>query len=130
MNTTLFNTKVTKSILKKSETKYMAKIPQTEIIEAMKDLSNGSYKLLMYYYSRRDGWRFIDANIANAIDSSERQVKKFRKELIDKHYLLIQKGQVDVYFVGKLAVRQFLTEITQDEEDEEPTNPILSRHND
>ncbi len=128
MNTTLFNIKVTKSVLKKSETKYMAKIPQTEIVEAMKDLSNGAYKLLMYYYSRRDGWRFIDTNIATTIDSSERQVKKFRKELIDKQYLLVQKGQVDVYFIGKLAVDKFKNELYTEEETL-PTEPVISRSN-
>ena len=128
MNTTLFNIKVTKSVLKKSETKYMAKIPQTEIVEAMKDLSNGAYKLLMYYYSRRDGWRFIDTNIATTIDSSERQVKKFRKELIDKQYLLVQKGQVDVYFIGKLAVDKFKNELYTEEE-VLPTEPVISRSN-
>lgn len=97
-----------KSILKKSKGKYMASIPQIEITEAMRELSNGAYKLLMYYYSRNDGWVFIDDNIANAINSSARQVKKFRKELIDTGYLLIQRGQVDVYFIGRLAVKQFV----------------------
>ena len=128
MNTALLKIKVTKSVLKKSETKYMAKIPQAEIVEAMKDLSNGAYKLLMYYYSRRDGWRFIDANIADAIDSSERQVKKFRKELIDKQYLLVQRGQVDVYFIGKLAVDKFKNELYTDEETQ-PMEPVVSRSN-
>ena len=125
MNTTLFSS-YTKSILKKSETKFMAKIPQLEIVEAMKELSNGAYKLLMYYYSRRDGWRFIDKNIASSIDSSERQIKKFRKELMDKGYLLIQKGQVDVYFIGRLAVRKFKEDIYQEEEAIE-AEPVIGR---
>ncbi len=115
-------------ILKANEDMTFIEIPQTEIVEAMKDLSNGAYKLLMYYYSRRDGWRFIDANIAIAIDSSERQVKKFRKELIDKQYLLVQKGQVDVYFIGKLAVDKFKNELYTEEE-VLPTEPVISRGN-
>ena len=97
-----------KSILKKSKGRYMASIPQAEITGAMRELSNGAYKLLMYYYSRNDGWVFVDDNIASAINSSTRQVKKFRKELIDSGYLLIQKGQVDVYFIGRLSVNQFI----------------------
>ncbi len=128
MNTTLFKHNSTKSVLKKSETKYMAKIPQTEIIDAMKELSNGAYKLLMYYYSRRDGWRFNDVNIAKTINSSERQVKKFRKELVDNNYLLVQRGQVDVYFIGKLAVNKFKHELYA-EEDIIPTEPVISSIN-
>ena len=104
----------------------MAKIPQLEITEAMKVLSNGAYKLLMYYYSRRDGWRFSDKNIALTIDSSERQVKKFRKELIDNNYLLIQRGEVDVYFVGKLAVDKFINEV-QTQEPDDISDPFILR---
>ena len=104
----------------------MAKIPQTELTTAMTELSIGAYKLLMYYYSKRDGWIFNDDNIAVTIDTSVRQLKKFRKELIDKKYLLIQKGQVDVYFIGKLAVDKFMHEV-QEELEEEPTEPLISK---
>lgn len=96
-----------KCVIKKKETKYMARIPQAEISLAMQELSATAFKLLMYYYSKNDGWVFIDKNIAKAIGSSERMVKEYRKELIKHKYLLIQKGQVDVYFVGKGAVEQF-----------------------
>jgi len=95
------------AVFKKTKVKYMTNIPQAEAVAAMKDLSNGAYKLLIYYYSRRDGWVFDDEVIANTIGSSARQVKKFRKELISGEYLLVQKGAVDVYFVGKGAVRKF-----------------------
>ena len=119
-----------KSILKKSETKFMTRIPQAEIADMIKDLSHGAKDLLMYYYSRNDGWRFIDKNIAAYIGTSERQLKKFRKELIDKEYLFIQKGEVDVYFIGKLAVSTFkgydgLTEFH--EEPQEPVPPLISK---
>ena len=114
-----------KAILKKSKGRYMAQIPQTEIIEAMSELSTGAYKLLMYYYSRNDGWVFVDDNIANAINSSPRQVKKFRKELIDRGYLLIQKGQVDVYFIGRLAVKQFV-ESTYTDDNDTPVEPLVT----
>ncbi len=113
-----------KAILKKTEVKYMMRMPQSEVTEAMKELSNGAYRLLTYYYSRRDGWTFIDENIAKAIDSTVRQVKKYRKELIDTQYLLIQKGSLDVYFVGKLTVYKYLNDIV--EVDDEPMEPIIT----
>lgn len=103
----------------------MMRMPQAEVTEAMKELSNGAYRLLTYYYSRRDGWRFIDKNIAEAIDSTVRQVKKYRKELIDKKYLLIQKGSLDVYFIGKLTVYKYLNDIPE-EEPEPEMEPIIS----
>ena len=104
----------------------MARIPQKELTVAMTDLSGGAYRLLMYYYSKRDGWVFNDENIALTIDTSVRQVKKFRKELIDKEYLLIQIGEVNVYFIGKLAVDKFINEVTE-EELEEPTEPLIEK---
>jgi len=85
----------------------MVKIPQKEIIEAMTELSNGAYKLLLYYYSRRDGWTFNDKHIAKYTGTSERQIKKFRKELIDKKYLSIQFGGVVIYFIGKEVNKKF-----------------------
>ena len=124
-------TQIRKAVLKKSKGKYMAQIPQKEIVEAMKELSANAYKLLMYYYSRRDGWRFDDENIANAIGTSARQVKKARRELISQGYLLIQKGEVDVYFIGKKAVKQFKEGIIEDDETDEPQEPIIVKtHND
>ena len=118
---------MSKSVLKKSETRYMARIPQKELTDAMTDLSAGAYKLLMYYYSRNDGWIFDENNIAKTIDTSTRQVKKFRKELIDKEYLLIQRGQVDVYFIGTLAVQKFKYSLETDEPQEEPTAPLVTK---
>lgn len=117
-----------KAVIKKSKGKYMAQIPQAEITKALKELSQGAFRLLAYYYSRNDGWKFSDENIANTLDTSVRMVKKYRKELMDNEYLLVQKGEVDVYFVGQLAVRQFINGITsEEEEDELPTEPIISK---
>jgi len=104
----------------------MARIPQKELKDAMGELSANAYKLLMYYYSCRDGWIFIDKNIAKTINTSERQVKKFRKELVDKKYLLLLKGTVDVYFIGKLAVEKFEKGLVDIEEDT-PTEPLISQ---
>jgi hypothetical protein len=114
-----------KAILKKSKGKYMAQIPQAEITKALKELSQGAFRLLTYYYSRNDGWRFDDEIIAKTLDTSVRMVKKYRKELIDEGYLLIQKGEVDVYFIGQLAVKQFIDGITV-EDDEQPTKPLIT----
>ena len=100
---------------------------QAEILAMMSDLTSGAKDLLLYYYSRNDGWRFDDDNTAKFINTSERQVKKFRRELITKGYLLIQKGEVDVYFIGRLAVDKFKKEIDDTPNDEEPTNPLITK---
>jgi len=105
----------------------MARISQKEIVHSMKELSSSAFKLLMYYYSRNDGWIFKDSEIAKAIDSTERMVKKYRKELIDNGYLLIQRGEVDVYFIGKDSVQEFITHTPTDfMEDESVPPPIYS----
>ena len=120
-----------KAIIKKSKSKagkHMASIPVKDIKDSMKVLSDGAYKLLMYYYSCSDGWRFNEDTIAATIGTSTRQVKKFRKELVDHEYLLIQRGSVDVYFVGKLAVAQFKDDTYIDVDDEDiAKEPIATR---
>ena len=83
---------------------YNAVIPTNELLGSMKDLSTGAFKLLMYYYSKKTGWIYDDIEIAKAIDVTERRVRELRKELIDKRYLLVVKGTVDLYFVGRKAV--------------------------
>ena len=114
-------------ILKKYVDMLNVEIPQAEILAMMSDLTSGAKDLLLYYYSRNDGWRFDDENIAKFIKSSERQVKKFRRELIAKQYLLIQKGEVDVYFIGRLAVEKFKKEISEVPDDEDPTDPLITK---
>lgn len=103
----------------------MAKIPQAEITSMMAELSGGAKDLLLYYYSRNDGWIFREDSIAKAINTSIRQLKKYRRELVNKEYLLIQKGEVDVYFIGKLAVAKFRRGYEEDFI-EEPTEPVIS----
>jgi len=85
----------------------MTKIPQDEAITAIKDLTPKAYQLLIYYYSKNDGWNFEDKEIADTLDTTERMIKKYRKELIDKEYLWIMKGELSVYFVGRKAVYDF-----------------------
>ena len=108
-----------KAILTKSKGKYMAQIPQAEITKGLQELSQGAFRLLTYYYSRRDGWVFDDENIAKALGTSVRMIRKYRKELIGKTYLLIQRGEVDVYFIGQTAVKRFLTPDLSQFEDSE-----------
>lgn len=116
-----------KAILKKTETKFMARIPQAEITKTFTDLTSGARDLLMYYYSRNDGWVFEDGNIAKTLGTSERQLKRYRKELLDKEYLLIHKGETDVYFIGQGAVKKFKESYNQESYDEEPADPLVSR---
>jgi hypothetical protein len=102
---------MSKAVLKKSKARYKTSIPTKEIRNATKELSSGAFKLLIYYYGIEDGWYFIDKYTANSLDISERQLRLYRNELIKKEYLLIQKGEVDVYFVGQWAVERFNTEL-------------------
>ena len=119
----------TKAVLTKSKGKYMAQIPQAEITKGLQELSQGAFRLLTYYYSRRDGWVFNDENIAKTLSTSIRMVKKYRKELIDNRYLLIQRGEVDVYFIGQVAVSRFLNPNLEDLLDDDVKNPLLAGKN-
>jgi len=118
-----------KAVLTKSKGKYMAQIPQAEITKGLKELSQGAFRLLTYYYSRRDGWVFNDENIATTLHTSVRMVKKYRKELIDNQYLLIQRGQVDVYFIGQVAVARFLNPDLSDAQADDVMDPLLAGSN-
>jgi len=93
----------------------MTKIPQDEALTAMKDLTPKAYQLLIYYYSKVDGWRFEDKEIAETLGTTERMIKKYRKELIDLDYLWIMRGDLTVYFVGRKAVYDFKYSPTKDE---------------
>ncbi len=99
-----------RTIVQKSivETKFMTRIPNTDLHNAYGDLSPNAFKLLTYYYSKGDGWEFKDKEIAqNFKIKNVRTIAKARKELIDKEYLLIYKGTVDNYFVGRKKVSEF-----------------------
>ena len=85
----------------------MSNIPTKELLSAMKDLTPKAYQLLMYHYAKSDGWEFNEEEIAKELDISPRMVKQYRKELIDKDYLMISKGEVSIYFVGRDAVLNF-----------------------
>jgi len=95
------------TLLEKSRRTYMSSIPADELLSAMKDLTPKAYQLLMYHYSKNSGWNFNDLEIAESLGISERMVKQYRRELIEKDYLMIIKGKVDLYFIGRQSVLDF-----------------------
>ena len=116
----------TKTIFKQTKGRYMAQIPQNEILDSIKELTPGARNLLLYIYSLNDGWVFVEENVAKAIGTTVRQLKKYRKELVEKKYLLIQKGETDIYFIGKATVREFLNPQKKAEE-KAISDPLLIR---
>lgn len=85
----------------------MASIPSDEIVTASKDLSSKAYVLLMYYYSKGDNWSWIDENISNDLGITTRKVKEYRRELVEKDYLLVFKGTITNVLIGREAVMKF-----------------------
>lgn len=82
----------------------MAQIPADELITAQHDLSNGAYKLLMYYYSKGDKWEWQDEVMSKDLSISIRMLKEYRSELIRSEYLYIAKGEITNVFIGRQAV--------------------------
>ena len=108
-----------KDIVMHSQDSYRCKAPTYEVLESMKELSDTAFKLLMYYYSKSTGWKFDDVDIAKTLGVTTRTVANARKELVDKDYLLIEKGKnIDTYFVGKRAVMEWKYPAEEDELDE------------
>jgi hypothetical protein len=109
-----------RSIVMHSSNPYRCRIPTHEALDAMKDLTSGAFKLLIYYYSKSTGWEFVDDEIANALGVTTKRLKELKKELTDKDYLLVAKGaDIDNYFIGRQAVRNWKdpAENTEGEED-------------
>ena len=104
----MMNKKQKRNIMIHSKNAYTCRIPTHEAITAMKDLTDTAYKLLIYYYSKSTGWEFRDEEIANVLGVTLRTVGNAKKELIDKEYLLIEKGSnIDNYFIGRQAVLEW-----------------------
>jgi len=82
----------------------MAQIPADELVTSQKDLSNGAYKLLMYYYSKGKNWDWVDEKMADDMGISIRMLREYRMELVNKDYLFIVKGVIDNVFIGRQAV--------------------------
>ena len=98
---------VKRTIIMHSKKPHVCNIPSDEALDAMTELSSGAFKLLVYYYSKFTGWNFDDREIASTLGVSERRLKQIRKELVASKYLLIQKGNVDIYFIGRTAVSEW-----------------------
>lgn len=97
-----------RNIVGHTQAQFTCRIPTDEALTAMKDLSSGAYKLLIYYYSKSTGWHFEDEEIASTIGVALDTLRKLHKELKDKGYLLIEKGpSITNYFVGRKAVLQW-----------------------
>ena len=110
---------VKRSIVMHTQHPHKCRIPTYEALDAMKDLSSGAFKLLIYYYSKSTGWEFVDSEIATAIGVSEKRLKELKHELKTKGYLLILKGvDIDNYFIGRTAVNNWLNPPTDAVEEE------------
>lgn len=97
-----------RNIMSHTTSQFTCRIPTDEAMTAMKDLSSGAYKLLIYYYSKSTGWNFQDVEIANTVGVAVDTLRKLHKELKDKGYLLIEKGPtITNYFVGRKAVLEW-----------------------
>lgn len=93
---------------------YTCRISTREALTAMKDLSSGAFKLLIYYNSKSTGWDFQNSEIADTIGVSERRLVILTKELIDKRYLYITKSSdLTVYFIGRQQVMDWLDPDTE-----------------
>ena len=109
-----------RSIVMHSSNPYRCRIPTHEALDAMKDLTSGAFKLLIYYYSKSTGWEFVDTEIAEALSVTPKRLRELKKELVDKDYLLVARGaDIDNYFIGRQAVRNWKdpAESTEEEED-------------
>ncbi len=97
-----------KDIAMHSHGTFTCRIPTDEALLAMKDLSSGAFKLLIYYYSKSTGWKFVDSQIADTLGVTEVVVKRLKKELVDKGYLYVEKGvNFNTYFIGRKAVLEW-----------------------
>ena len=97
-----------RNIMSHSTSQFTWRIPTEEALTAMKDLSSGAYKLLIYYYSKSTKWDFKDSEIATTVGVSLRRLQELHKELKEKGYLYIEKGpSITNYFVGRQAVLQW-----------------------
>lgn len=91
-----------------SKSNFTCRIPTEEALLAMKDLSSGAFKLLIYYYSKSTGWKFIDEQIAETLGVTLIVMKRLKKELVDKGYLYIEKGtNFNTYFIGRQSVLEW-----------------------
>ncbi|PLX70321.1 MAG: hypothetical protein C0602_05790 [Denitrovibrio sp.] len=104
-----------KAVVTHSNHKFKCKISNTEALEAMGILKPNAFKLLIYYYTRSTNWEFNDAEIAEKLNIKPSTVPILRNELIKAGYLLIKKGKIHNYFIGKKAIENWLKNRTNPE---------------
>lgn len=75
--------------MKSRDSNYNAVISTDEILTAIRELSANAFKLLTYYYTRNNGWEFVDTDTARILNVTTKTLGILRKELINKNYLLI-----------------------------------------
>jgi hypothetical protein len=97
------------SIIKKSvvDQMSMTRIPNSDLAAGYLELGPNAFKLMMYFYSKGDGWVFDIAHMEKVFNLSNRSVKEKIKELEDRGFLLHFKGDIDVYIVGKKLVQEY-----------------------
>ena len=86
---------------------HMTEIPNSDLTDGYRELSSNAFKVLTYFYSKGDGWVFDNKFIAHALDLKTRTISDLIRELEIKGYLLQQKGNINVYIVGKLRVHEY-----------------------
>ena len=69
------------TLLKHSRRKFMASIPSDEIVIAARELSPKAYQLLMYYYSKSDGWKFDDDEIAKSLGIGANMLYRWKQDI-------------------------------------------------
>lgn len=88
----------------------MTNIHNVDLEHAYIELKTNAFKILIYFYSKGDGWVFNNEIIAKLMDLKVRTVQELIKVLENKGYLLQQKGkrgEIRVYLVGKKLVGEY-----------------------
>lgn len=97
-----------RAVIQYSKANNRCKIPTQEAIDAMSELNENEFKLLIYYHSHNSGWHFRDDKIRNELGGiTQRTLNNARNTLIEKGYILIVQGNIDNYFVGQEAVHRW-----------------------
>jgi len=101
------NTVIKKSVV---ENMKMTRIPTSDLADGYLELRPNAIKLLTYFYSKGDGWEFKNDVIASHLGVKISTVRTLISELVSKGYLLVVKGKVINYFVGKKEVSAYRSE--------------------
>lgn len=101
-----------KAVIEKYQSGRFYRIPEQELLDAIKELTGNALKLFLYYFTKGSGWTFKDEEIAILLDVTEKTIAANRRELIDKKFLLIVEGkEIDNYFLGKTKVHKWISRL-------------------